>query len=44
MMMKIVTVLENQACKACKGSGKSGKDKKCKTCNGSGKVEVEVLR
>lgn len=43
-MVKLVTVLEKQACKSCKGSGKSEARKKCVACSGSGQVEVEVMR
>ncbi|MFO7619301.1 MAG: hypothetical protein R6W91_06575 [Thermoplasmata archaeon] len=42
-MVRLVTVLEKQACKLCKGSGRNGSGK-CATCSGTGKVEVEVLR
>ena len=42
-MVKLVTVLEKQSCKSCKGSGKNGSGK-CGTCSGTGKIEVEVLR
>lgn len=43
-MVKLVTVLETQACKACKGSGMTSMKKKCQSCKGTGVVEVEVMR
>ena len=44
LMVKLVTVLEKQMCKACKGKGKTSSNSKCAICGGSGTVEVEVLR
>jgi len=43
-MVKLVTVLETQVCSKCKGSGKTLASKRCGTCNGTGHVEVEILR
>ncbi|MFO7619382.1 MAG: hypothetical protein R6W91_07015 [Thermoplasmata archaeon] len=43
-MVKLVTVLETQACRSCKCSGKTPAGDGCPACDGSGKIEVEVLR
>lgn len=43
-MVKLVTVLERQVCIECKGAGVLADGQTCNNCNGSGTIEVEVMR
>jgi DnaJ-class molecular chaperone len=43
-MVKLVTVLETQACRSCRRTGINPAGSSCKACDGTGKIEVEVLR
>ena len=43
-MVKILTVIKEDTCKKCNGTGLSDKKNKCRSCNGKGKVNVEVMR
>ncbi len=43
-MVKLVTVLEQQVCIKCKGTGVLASGDSCSNCNGTGTVEVEVMR
>jgi DnaJ-class molecular chaperone len=43
-MVKLVTVIETQACRSCGGSGHAPNGHMCAGCGGTGKVDVEVHR
>jgi len=44
IMVKLVKVLETQACRGCNGTGFSIHGLRCSACSGSGEVQVETLR
>jgi len=43
-MVKILTLIKEDDCKQCNGTGTLDSGQDCRKCNGKGKVNVEVLR
>lgn len=44
IMVKLVTVVETQACRSCGNSGHIVTGHMCAACGGTGKIQVETVR